>query len=85
MLDEGALFYGETRRRVTVKLDAGLRALTETVAQSARQSIASGTTPPPVYEKRKCGACSLLELCQPKRLERRGSVEAWLHRRIEET
>jgi CRISPR-associated exonuclease Cas4 len=84
-LNEGALFYGETRRRVAVKLDAELRALTESVAQDAHQLIASGTTPPPIYEKRKCGACSLADLCQPKRLERRSSVAAWLHRRIEET
>ena len=31
-LTEGALFYGETRRRVTVPLDAELRQLTEQIA-----------------------------------------------------
>ncbi len=84
-LDEGAIFYGETRRRVAVMLDAELRALTEDTACATRNLIRSALTPPPVYDKRKCGACSLIELCQPRRLERRGSVAAWLHRRIEET
>jgi CRISPR-associated exonuclease Cas4 len=83
-LAEGALFYGETRRRVSVPLDATLRALTTTVANETRASLASGTTPPPIYEKRKCGACSLVELCQPKRIARSETASAWLQRALSE-
>jgi CRISPR-associated exonuclease Cas4 len=81
---EGALFYGETRRRQAVVFDSELRALTAQVAEETRRLIRSGTTPPPYYEKKKCEACSLKDLCQPKRLARQTSVAAWLARRIAE-
>jgi CRISPR-associated exonuclease Cas4 len=81
---EGALFYGKTRRRQAVAFDEELRALTREVADETRNLLAAGRTPPPIYEAKRCETCSLKELCQPKRLERAGSVGAWLHRRIEE-
>jgi CRISPR-associated exonuclease Cas4 len=83
-LAEGAMFYGETRRRVAVAFDAKLRALTRQVAAEARTMIGAGTTPPAVYEKRKCGACSLADLCRPKQLSGRRSAAAWLSRCIAE-
>ena len=83
-LTEGALFYGETRRRVTVPLDAGLRELTAQVAHDARTLLSGQTTPLPVYAKRKCGNCSLNELCQPQRLSRPMLASAWLARQIAE-
>jgi CRISPR-associated exonuclease Cas4 len=83
-LSEGALFYGETRRRVAVRLDDDLRTLTATVAAGARAMILSGTTPAAVYARHKCTACSLVELCQPKRLSRPQPASAWLARQIAE-
>lgn len=83
-LTEGALFYGETRRRTAVALDADLRTLTARVAAEARATIAAGTTPPPIFEKRKCGACSLIDLCRPKQMSKSRSAAAWLSRCIEE-
>lgn len=83
-LTEGALFYGETRRRVSVHLDDALRALTADVASSARAMINAGTTPSPVFEKRKCSSCSLAELCQPKRIARPTAASVWLARAIAE-
>ena len=80
---EGALFYGEPRRRTSVAFDGELRALTAEVAAEARAMIAAGRTPPPVYERRKCEACSLLELCRPKALGRARSVAAWLADAVE--
>jgi CRISPR-associated exonuclease Cas4 len=65
---EGALFYGTPRRRTAVAFDAELRRLTAEVAAAARAQIAAGITPPAVYEKRKCSACSLLDLCRPKQI-----------------
>jgi CRISPR-associated exonuclease Cas4 len=63
---EGALFYGETRRRVTVPFDASLRKLTEDTALAFAALIAEGRTPPPVWRAERCRPCSLLELCRPK-------------------
>lgn len=84
ILDEGALFYGETRRRVTVPLDAALRQLTAQIAVDACALLAGTTTPPAVYDKRKCNACSLVELCQPQRMARRQSASSWLAQQIAE-
>ena len=77
-IPEGALFYGESRRRCPVVFDAPLRRLTEDTAEAVRAMAQSGRTPPPVYESRKCDSCSLLEACRPRRLTRPPSVSAWL-------
>jgi CRISPR-associated exonuclease Cas4 len=63
---EGALFYGETKRRVVVPMDAQLRRLTEETAMAFGALVADGRTPPPVYRADRCRACSLIELCRPK-------------------
>lgn len=83
-LASGALFYGETRRRVDVALDDALRTLTAEIAAAARAMIAAGSTPAAEYQKRKCGACSLAELCQPRRISRPTPASAWLARMIAE-
>jgi CRISPR-associated exonuclease Cas4 len=77
---EGALFYAQTRRRVTVPFDAALRKSTEETALALRDVIRSGATPIAQYEKRKCDACSLLELCRPKIAGR--SAAGWRNRQI---
>jgi CRISPR-associated exonuclease Cas4 len=83
-VSEGALLYGATRRRLGVTFDAALRALTAETAAAARAMIASGATPPAVYEKRKCGACSLIDLCRPRQLGPTRSAASWLARRMAE-
>lgn len=65
-ISAGALFYGETRRRQDVAFDADLRAETLRLVVATRNMVTAGRTPPAVYESRKCSACSLLELCQPR-------------------
>lgn len=80
---EGALFYGQTRRRVRVVFDDGLRALTARVAHDARANIAAGHTPPPVAIP-GCRACSLQTACRPGRLEKTQAIGAWLLRQIGE-
>jgi CRISPR-associated exonuclease Cas4 len=79
---EGALFYGAERRRTRVALDPELRALTARVAAEVRGAIAAGRTPPPVHEARRCGRCSLRELCRPERLDGAGPVATWLARTL---
>lgn len=81
---EGALFYGETRRRLPVAFDVELRRLTAEIATGARAMILAGLTPAPVYERKKCDACSLLELCRPKAISRSGRIASWLARAVEE-
>lgn len=62
----GALFYGRTRRRQDVVFDADLRELTCRAAQRLHEMMASGLTPAAVYEKKKCGRCSLASQCLPR-------------------
>jgi CRISPR-associated exonuclease Cas4 len=44
--------------------------------------MASGGTPPPVYDKSRCEPCSLIDLCRPKAMQRRRRVDLWLARQI---
>lgn len=62
----GALYYGETKRRVEVPFDADLRRLTEETIAGLREIFTSLKTPPAVYRAGRCRACSLIELCRPK-------------------
>ena len=66
----GALFYGETKRRVEVTFNAPLRDLTEETATMLGAVFSSRTTPPPTPHKSRCRACSLLELCRPDAVRR---------------
>jgi CRISPR-associated exonuclease Cas4 len=75
----GAIFYGRTRRRLDVSFDDSLRTETEDAVKKARALIASGITPPPVYEKR-CESCSLMAQCLPKTIQKRRSVKTYLAR-----
>ena len=80
---EGALFYGETRRRTAVVFDAELRQLTLATIQATRAMLASATTPLASYAPRRCDACSLIDLCQPRLLQRGRSVAAWLAQQLQ--
>lgn len=79
---EGALFYGKTRRRQVVSFDAELRRLTRDTVVATREMILSGKTPLAAYDAKRCDACSLLDLCQPRMLARAGKVQKWLEKQI---
>ena len=65
-IPEGAIFYGQPRRRESVEFTPELRAETEQIASRLHELVHSGKTPPAEYEKKKCEACSLFETCMPK-------------------
>jgi CRISPR-associated exonuclease Cas4 len=75
---EGALFYGQPRRRTVVAFNGELRALTQEVADATRALLAAGRTPRMEYDKRRCDACSLLDLCRPRTTGAARSAAAWL-------
>ena len=64
-LDEGALYYGQTHRRETVKFDASLRLVTEQAIAAVHALLAQTQLPKPVAGKH-CKACSLIEPCLPQ-------------------
>lgn len=81
---EGALFYGKTRRRRQVLFDTALRELTQATIAATRGMIESGRTPLAEYQPRRCDACSLIDLCQPRLLGRKASVDSWLSQQIKD-
>lgn len=81
---EGALFYGQSRRRKVVSFDPELRQLTQAVAHQTRTMLRSGETPPPAYDRKKCGACSLQQVCQPRMPRPAGGVAGWLSRAVQD-
>lgn len=69
----GALYYGKERRRKDVLFDQSLRDETERCVTETHALLNSGTTPPPVADKR-CGRCSLKERCLPDTLSKKLST-----------
>lgn len=82
-IPEAALFYGETRRRETVTLDAPLRNQVR-VMLSEMHDLYRRSHTPRVKPTKGCNACSLKELCLPKLMKTR-SVADYLHKNMEDT
>lgn len=80
---EGALFYGQTRRREAVVFDTTLRQETDSTARKVYELIKSGIAPKAEYSK-KCNRCSLLEFCIPKTCGKAKSVNKYLLSAMEE-
>lgn len=76
------IFYGKKRRRTEIPLDETLRALTLTTITAVHAMKQSGITTLAEYEKRKCDACSLIELCQPHALRLKRGASAWFQARL---
>ncbi|HDL2148706.1 TPA: CRISPR-associated protein Cas4 [Mannheimia haemolytica] len=68
-INEGALWYMQTRHRLPITFSTELRTKTLATISEVRSLLNSGTTPLPKYSKR-CKACSLIDLCQPQLLDR---------------
>ncbi|WGE82230.1 CRISPR-associated protein Cas4 [Actinobacillus equuli subsp. haemolyticus] len=68
-INEGALWYMQTRHRLPIIFSSELRTKTLATIAEVRSLLNSGTTPLPKYSRR-CKACSLIDLCQPQLLER---------------
>ncbi|WP_256325565.1 CRISPR-associated protein Cas4 [Nitrosomonas ureae] len=75
-IPEGALFYGEVRRRHPVIFDAELRNLTLQTIIACRDIVQTNITPHAIYQARKCNGCSLIDQCHPKDFGK--SASAWL-------
>jgi CRISPR-associated exonuclease Cas4 len=65
-IQEGALFYGKTRKREDVLFNDSLRDETKRTALEVRVLFEKKITPQPEYSP-KCDQCSLFNLCLPKK------------------
>ena len=82
-IGEGALFYGQTRRRKVVPFDRDLRGLTEQVVSEVRACRDAGHLPPAEYVAKRCDACSLVEHCRPRVSGAGRDVQRWILRAVE--
>jgi len=75
-VSEGALYYGESRRREQVTFSADLRERVRNNLKEMHQYFDRGYTPK-VRPSKSCNACSLRELCLP-RLMKTGKVADYI-------
>jgi CRISPR-associated exonuclease Cas4 len=78
-IDEGFLFYGQTKHREPITLGEMLRKHTFQLATEMHQLIKDGKTPK-AQKGRHCSQCSLVEQCQPDWTLHGHSVKAYLAR-----
>ncbi|MBQ8231196.1 MAG: CRISPR-associated protein Cas4 [Lachnospiraceae bacterium] len=81
-IKEGALFYGEIRRRDTIQFTEELRQQVKDYLKEMHDYYKKGYTPK-VKTGKACNACSLKEICVPK-LTKAKSVKTYLQKKMEE-
>jgi CRISPR-associated exonuclease Cas4 len=80
-IGEGALFYGEPRRRHPVAFSAVLRDRTQALTARMHALYRAGKTPSAAYEP-KCERCSLVARCMPRLLSKPPGVARYLARAL---
>lgn len=81
-IPEGAVFYGEIRRREEVLFTEELRTQVKNYLIEMHDYNRKGYTPS-VKKRKSCQMCSLKDICVPK-LEKKKSVQAYLRKKMEE-
>ena len=79
---QGAIFYGETRRREQIEITEELREEVIHMLAEMHQYYARKYTPK-VKSSKACNACSLKDICLPK-LNKTVSVKTYIEQRLEE-
>jgi CRISPR-associated exonuclease Cas4 len=64
-ISEGAIWYWEERKREHISFNSALRVVTIAAIEGAHAMLASGETPAPIENTKRCRACSLVDLCEP--------------------
>lgn len=81
-IEEGSIFYGETRRREEVIFTKELREEVEKMLKEMHQYYERGYTPK-VRKNKTCNSCSLKDICIPN-LEKTSSVSNYIAKSLEE-
>ncbi len=79
-IDNGFIFYGETRHRLNVSITAELKMRVESIIKEMRSYISRNYTPEP-KKSNKCRSCSLKDICLPT-LNQQEKVEYYIHKHI---
>lgn len=67
-VEEGVIYYAESRERVRVTLDDTLREAARRAVSGLRLTVAQGRIPPPLTDSPKCPRCALVTVCLPDEL-----------------
>lgn len=81
-IPEGALYYGEIRRREAVPFTQALRREVKSALEEMHRLYQRRYTPK-VKPSKSCNACSLKELCLPKLMKKK-LVKTYLRERLED-
>ncbi|HHX57279.1 MAG TPA: CRISPR-associated protein Cas4 [Clostridiales bacterium] len=73
-IEYGSIFYGETRRRIKVKIDNDLRDKVKSKFKEMHEMYDRRHTPK-VKPSKSCNACSLKDLCLPKLCKNKSARE----------
>ncbi len=82
-IPEGALYYGETRRREVVEFTEEIRNQVKSIFEEMHGYYERKYTPK-VKTTKACLGCSLKDICLPK-LMKTGSVKAYVSKMLEDT
>lgn len=82
VVNEGALFYGETRRREAIAITEELRCQVKEMFQEMHQYYERHYTPKVKWSK-SCNGCSLKDICLPK-LGKTISVKEYMNQALSE-
>lgn len=64
-VEEGAIYYAESRERVRIVFDEALRTAARTAVSELRLTVSQGRIPPPLKDSPKCPRCALVTVCLP--------------------
>lgn len=82
-IPEGAIFYGETRRRECIKITEELKLEVKNMVEEMRQYYVRRYTPQ-VKNSKRCNSCSLKDICLP-RIGKADSVKHYVTQALEDT
>ena len=71
-VEEGAIWYAESRERVRIMLDDELRIAAREAVSRLRLTAAHGRIPPPLRDSPKCPRCALVSVCLPDEMHSLG-------------
>ncbi len=74
-VEEGAIWYAESRERVRIVLDDKLRLAAREAVSRLRLTVAHGRIPPPLSDSPKCPRCALVSICLPDEMRLLGGSD----------
>ncbi len=64
-VEEGAIWYAQSRERVRIVPDDALRTAAREAVSGLRLTVVRGRIPPPLRDSPKCPRCALVSICLP--------------------